>query len=345
MVYYDEFEDLEYLPRIKNMPVKRKNRKREVYPLRKQKESQIDSLASLLEQRDDFKDYTFSYDASHHEREWIGNSLGLFYEMQWFSDIVRLVKGGKEASVYQCLTSSVSPAQGKFLAAKVYRPRRFRNLRNDYIYREGRAELDDSGNVIVDDGMLKAIRQRSGYGRQVMHTSWLEHEYKTIQLLHTAGADVPKPYASGSNAILMGFIGDAKMAAPTLNTIDLDRTEAQILFERILHNVEILLANKRVHADLSAFNILYWQGEIILIDFPQAISPDENRNAYSIFERDLQRVCEYFIRQGVNVNYRDLATKLWRSYKYRRMPEVHPRLLDDEDEQDRAYWEKLRDNE
>jgi RIO kinase 1 len=344
MEYFDDFEELEGLPRIKNLPVERIYRTRKVNPPKKQKESQIDSLVALGEQREDFNDYNFSYDASRHEREWIANSLGLFYEMQWFSDIVRLVKGGKEASVYQCLTSPDSPAQGKFLAAKVYRPRRFRNLRKDYIYREGRAELDDSGNVIVNEGKLKAIRQRSAYGRQVMHTSWLEHEYKTIQLMHAAGADVPKPYASGPNAILMEFIGDAEMAAPTLNTIDLDRTEAQILFERVVHNVKILLANKRVHADLSAFNILYWQGQIILIDFPQAISPDENRNAFLIFERDLQRVCEFFIRQGVNVKYRDLAKKLWHSYKYRRMPEVDPRLLDHEDEQDRAYWEKLRDD-
>ena len=176
-----------------------------------------------------------------------------------------------------------------------------------------------------------------------MHTSWLEHEYKTMQILHTAGADVPRPYAIGNNAILMEFIGDAEMAAPTLNQIDLERDEAQLLFERVLHNIEILLSNERVHADLSAFNILYWQGEITLIDFPQAISPLENQNAFLIFERDLQRICEYFIRQGVDVEYRKLARKLWKENNFRQIPEFNLSVLDEEDEQDRAYWDKVKD--
>jgi RIO kinase 1 len=344
MNYYDDFDDLEGLPRIKNMPDIRTSQPWRGPMKQKKKLSQSEIIASLKEQKDDVGEYEFTYDASCHEREWIVNSLGLFYEMQWFADILRLVKGGKEASVYQCLASSVSPVEGRFIAAKVYRPRRFRNLRKDHIYREGREDLDDSGNVIVKDKILKAIRRRSDYGRRVMHTSWLEHEYKTMQILHAAGADIPKPYASGNNAILMDFIGDAEMAAPTLNTVDLDRVEARSLFERVVYNIEILLANERVHADLSAFNILYWEGEIMLIDFPQAISPIENHNAFMIFERDLRRICEYFIRQGVEVDYHDLAKKLWGTYNYRQMPEFNLNMLDEEDEQDRVYWQRIKDD-
>ena len=344
MELYDDFDDLEGLPRIKNMPVDRPIQSWRARPKLRKKISQAEILASLKEQSDEAGDYSFTYDASRHEREWIINSLGLFYEMQWFADILRIVKGGKEASVYQCLASSNSPVDGEFIAAKVYRPRRFRNLRKDYIYREGRAELDGSGNTIIDEGKLKAIHQRSSYGRQVMHTSWLEHEYKTMQLLYSAGADVPKPFASGNNAILMQFIGDAEMAAPTLNTVDLDRAEANLLFERVVHNVELMLASERVHADLSAFNILYWEGKIMLIDFPQAISPSENQNAYLIFKRDIQRMCEYFIRQGVIVDYQDLARKLWKVHKYKKLPKIDLNMLDVEDEQDRAYWDKMRDD-
>ena len=142
----------------------------------------------------------------------------------------------------------------------------------------------------------------------------------------------------------MEFIGDADIPAPTLNTVDLGLVEAKILFERIIFNVEIMLANERVHADLSAFNILYWEGEIILIDFPQAVSPLENQNAFSIFERDLHRICEYFIRQGVIVDYQELARKLWQTYKYRRMPEIDLSLLDGEDEQDRVYWDQFKND-
>jgi len=342
MEYYEDYDELEGLPRIKNMPEIRQMQPWNPQP-NFEKKAQKDELAVLIEQSDEIRDYDFTYDASRHERQWILDSLGVFHDLQWFSDIVRLVKGGKEASVYQCLAGSGSPVEGKFTAAKVYRPRRFRNLRNDHLYREGRAELDTSGSVIVKEKMIKAIRQRSDYGREVMHTSWLEHEYKTMQILHAAGVDLPRPYASGDNAILMDFIGDEVGAAPTLNSVKLDPLEAKILFDRVIFNVELLLANERVHADLSAYNILYWQGEIMLIDFPQAISPHENQSAYIIFERDMRRICEYFIHQGLKVDSQELASKLWQSYKYRKIPEFSLEHLDEEDEEDRSFWDKHKD--
>jgi RIO kinase 1 len=87
-----------------------------------------------------------------------------------------------------------------------------------------------------------------------------------------------------------------------------------------------------VHGDLSAYNILYWEGQISLIDFPQAIDPEANRNAYRIFARDVARICEYFTRQGVSTNAGRLASDLWTAYGYPLQPEVDPRLLKDEDE-------------
>lgn len=342
MEYYEDYDDLADLPKIKNMPDTRPFRVKKVNP-RDKKNSRRHDLAEFYEQRDEIREYNFSYDASRHEREWILNSLGTYHDMQWFSDILRLVKGGKEASVYQCLPGTNSPIEGGFLAAKVYRPRRFRNLRNDHLYREGRTEFDESGLPIVKEKMVKAIRQKSDYGREIMHTSWLEHEFRTMKILHAAGADVPVPYTSGKNAILMEFIGDGLGAAPTLNSVKLDQQEAKSLFQRVMFNVELMLAHERVHADLSAFNILYWQGEIVLIDFPQAISPHENQSAYIIFERDMRRICEYFNRQGVDANFREITPKLWQTYKYREIPRFNLEYLDEEDEADREYWARYKE--
>jgi RIO kinase 1 len=299
--------------------------------------AEVEALAS---QQDGARAFTFSYHASRHERQWILESLGGFYEGQWLSDVLRQVKGGKEASVYQC-ASGVMANRAEFLAAKVFRPRQFRQLKKDHIYREGRIVLDADGNEVLDDGMIHAMHKRSVYGLQVLHVSWIEHEYQALVDLHAAGADVPEPYARGDNAVLMSYIGDAEMPAPILNSIELDPLEARRLFYRVLHNIEIMLSRGRVHADLSAYNILYWDGKITLIDFPQVIRPQDNRNAFRIFERDVTRVCEYFSRQGLRLNPRKLAADLWTANHYRLTPEVHPRLLDDEDEADRAYWQSV----
>jgi RIO kinase 1 len=336
MEYFEDFEDLENLPTIRNMPPVRQYRPEKVGRKRK---TRFDR-SHLVEQEDEIREYDFTYKASRHERSWILDSLGMFHDMQWFSDLIRIVKGGKEASVYQCVSGRESSVDKKFIAAKVYRPRRFRNLRNDHLYREGRAELDESGLPIYREKMVKALQQKSDYGREIMHTSWLEHEYKTMEILHAAGADVPAPYASGNNAILMEFIGDEWGAAPTLNSVDLELREARILFERVLVNIELCLANQKVHADLSAYNILYWEGDIVLIDFPQAISPMENQSAYLIFKRDMLRICDYFISQGVEINVAELSDSLWQTYKFRKIPEFPLEYLDEESEVDRDYWHR-----
>ena len=281
--------------------------------------------------------FDFTYNASRHEREWIVRSLGDFYENRWIDDVLTLLKGGKEASVYLCAANPTTPA-GEHLAAKVYRPRMFRNLKNDHLYREGRLNLDADGNEILDGGMQHAMHKRSAYGLELLHGSWIMHEYQTLQLLHAAGADVPKPYTCGNNAILMEYIGDPGMPAPTLNTVELGPAEADRLFKRLLRNVALLLSQGRIHGDLSAYNILYWEGEITLIDFPQALHPDQNRNAYPIFERDITRVCEYFTRQGVAAEPRRIAAELWVAHGRKLRPDVHPRLLDDQDEADLRYW-------
>jgi RIO kinase 1 len=227
--------------------------------------------------------------------------------------------------VYQCLGNQTTGQP--YLAAKVYRPRKFRQLRNDALYREGRLHLDDEGNEIHNGGALHAIQKKTNYGLQLLHTSWIEHEFQTLSLLHDAGADVPEPFASGNNAILMAYVGWDDLPAPTLNTVNVSKREAAGVFDQVCHNVEIMLANQRVHADLSAYNILYFEGEICLIDFPQAIDPGVNRNAFAIFQRDISRLCEYFETQGVPVYPRQLAEGLWQKYGYPLRAPIDPHVL------------------
>ena len=109
--------------------------------------------------------YQFSYAASRHEALWLLDSLSDFYDQKWFDDILRAIKGGKEASVYLCRTSTNQP--GHLLAAKVYRPRRFRNLKKDHLYREGRSQLDGNGKIVLDDRALHAMQQRTKFGKEL----------------------------------------------------------------------------------------------------------------------------------------------------------------------------------
>ena len=204
----------------------------------------------------------------------------------------------------------------KWIAAKVYRPRQFRNLRNDAIYREGRQLLssEDGRPQVVnprDNRIARAVNRKSFYGVQVRHTSWLMYEFSTLQTLHAAGVPVPTPYGVGENAILMEYIGDERMAAPNLNEVRLEDDEARPLFELTMQSIARMLHKGFVHGDLSAYNILYWQGEIKLIDFPQVIDTQSNRSAQAVLNRDVMRVCQYFGRYGIRANPLQLAREMW----------------------------------
>lgn len=270
------------------------------------------------------RDFKFTYKAARFEEAWLLDSLVEFAEQEWISDVLRKVKGGKEASVYLCKAGPEIPSVER-VAVKVYRPQMLRNLRNDAMYRASRVDLNAAGNVVTDQRQLRAMRAKTEYGRELLHQSWIAYEFTTLEMLHKAGADVPEPYTMANNAILMEFIGDQAMSAPALSEVNLDKSEASSLFERVMHNLDILLSHDRIHGDLSAYNILYWNGDITLIDFPQVVSPEINQNAFKIFSRDVTRVCDYFIKQGMKINPGKLVDDLWSS---RRFPNFAPADLE-----------------
>jgi RIO kinase 1 len=287
-------------------------------------------------QDDSASGFKYTYKAARFEEWWLLDSLGDFYEHKWISDVLKRVKGGKEASVYLCLAGA--EVASELIAAKVYRPRSLRNLKNDHVYRAGRADFDSEGRKITDKGMAHAMYKKTEYGKSLLHQSWIAYEFTSMEQLFSAGADVPRPFTMAHNAILMSFIGDVDGSAPALSEVNLDRHEALKLFDRTLSNIDTLLSHGMIHGDLSAYNILYWEGNITLIDFPQVISPRQNMNALSIFQRDVSRVCEYFSKQGVKSNSRKIAADIWTSRGYPMSDEIDIRLLDADDPKDREYW-------
>ena len=333
--FFNELDDNEQL----NNYV-RPGARKEKHPLRNPKKVPL-SIQKFVQAQDDSKSsFKFTYKAARFEEWWLLDSLGDFYEHKWISDVLRRVKGGKEASVYQC--RSGVEVDAPLVAAKVYRPRSLRNLKNDQQYRVGRVDLGEDGNALVKSGDVHAIAKRSSYGEGLRHQSWIAYEFKTLELLYEAGVDVSKPYAMEKNAILMGYVGDIDTSAPALSTVALGLDEARSLFDRVVRNIDLMLTHNRIHGDLSAYNILYWESDITLIDFPQVVLPEANPASWTIFLRDVTRICQYFSSQGVDCDGRKLAAELWTSHGHKIFKEVDPLYLDAEKPEDRQIWEKQK---
>jgi RIO kinase 1 len=112
----------------------------------------------------------------------------------------------------------------------------------------------------------------------------------------------------------MGYCGDSGIAAPPLSEVTLDPDEVEPLFQEVMRNINLMLSLGLIHGDLSAYNILYWQGRISLIDFPQVTDLYTNPNAQPILKRDVRRICDYFARYGFRNDADTIASQLWDEY-------------------------------
>jgi RIO kinase 1 len=248
--------------------------------------------------------------ASRRDSSWILSSLTPLYQQNLITDVLHEAHSGKEATVYCC---SAHPSTGaEYLAAKIYRPRMFRSLRNDAIYRFSRVQRDEQGQAEHGNNRHgSAATRKTERGRAAQVASWIEYEYQTQRMLYAHGADVPRTFAQIGNAVLMEYIGDVGDPAPRLGGVVLEREEVEPLFECIMRNIELALIHGRIHGDLSAYNVLYWQGAVKLIDFAQAVDPYHNSDVFSLFARDIERICDYFAPYGADMDANKLARTIW----------------------------------
>ena len=212
------------------------------------------------------------------------------------------INDGKEATVYLC-TAVADALKVPFVAAKVYRDRRFRGFANNAAY-------TDTGRI-RDKRLAKAVRKRTRTGRKASQRLWVDREWQALNVLFAAGASVPEPYDHAPDAVLMEFIGDAAGAAPMLAHVRLTGSEAEVAYRLLCEDLAIMLDCGLVHGDLSAFNILYHQGRPRIIDLPQAVEVDEAVDAWSLFHRDLVNLAGYFERQGLTLDPMEDAIDLW----------------------------------
>ena len=248
--------------------------------------------------------------AGRRDAPWILSSLTPLYDQKLIIDIIYEVSSGKEATVF-CCTAHPDTGQ-ELLAAKIYRPRMFRSLRNDAVYRYSRVQRDEQGQAEHGNSRRgSAATRKTERGRAAQVASWIDYEYQTQRLLSAHGADVPRPYAQVGNAVLMEYLGDESSPAPKLGGVQLEINEAQEHFETIVRNIELALIHGRIHGDLSEHNILYWEGKITLIDFAQAVDPYHNSDVFSLFARDVERICRFFVRFDIKCDPNALAREIW----------------------------------
>ena len=238
-----------------------------------------------------------------------------------------VLKTGKEAEVF--LVERRSGPNTCLLAHKRYRPHKVgkgdleaRGFRKATTFARATPYLDGrafGGTGVAGPGAAqgrkahreaRAVARRTSFGREVMQKAWRAQEWDAITRLWEQGADVPFPVEQTADGFLMEFVGDDTRAAPRLSQARLSRDEVVVAWQQLEENLRVLVRADVVHGDLSAYNVLWWKGQLVIIDLPQSVSLLGSPNGFDLLHRDLLNVSRWFGRRGVAADPDELLGRL-----------------------------------
>jgi RIO kinase 1 len=230
------------------------------------------------------------------------------------------LKSGKEAEIF-LVERRFARSGPRLLAHKRYRPRypgkgelREKGFSNATHYR-GDAIYKAGWNLRSRDRRALESGNRSRYGHELAAQLWPHQEWEMLRRAWEAGVSVPYPVERSEDGLLMSFVGDEEGAAPKLAQARLNGGELASAWEQMVTNLCALTLAGLVHADLSVYNLLWWNGRLVVIDLPQAVEFTTNSDAFELLHRDLANVAEWFARRGLEIDveavYAELVTMAW----------------------------------
>src|SRR5690606_12577365 len=217
-------------------------------------------------------------------------------------EVVRPLMSGEEAEVY------VVRCGGQLRCAKVYKEAGKRSFRHAVQYQEGRK--------VRGSRQARAMAKGSKYGRKEQEQAWQNAEVSALFQLAAAGVRVPRPYDYLDGVLLMELVTDGEgEVAPRLNDVDLLPEDAREFHAFIIGEIVKMLCAGVVHGDLSEFNVLLGPEGPVIIDLPQAVDASANNHAFSMLERDVRNMAEYFGQFAPELRYTRYAKEMWALYE------------------------------
>jgi RIO kinase 1 len=203
----------------------------------------------------------------------------------WISAFGGPISTGKEANVYTALgddrAAEALDAVEPEVAVKVYRI--------------NASDFRDMRDYLVGDPRFEGI---GGKKSQVV-LAWVRKEYANLKRAEKAGVQVPNPLAVERNVLVMEYIGtDEGGRARRLAEVDVNNPETA--YHVVREYIRRLYTAGLVHGDLSEYNVVVEDGELVVIDLGQAVTV-HHPNSDMFLERDCRNVAKFFSRQGLDV--------------------------------------------
>ncbi|KAH8403374.1 hypothetical protein KR222_011478 [Zaprionus bogoriensis] len=158
-------------------------------------------------------------------------------------------------------------------------------------------EFKQRDRYIKDDYRFKDRFSKQNH--RVIINMWAEKEMHNLMRMQSIGLNVPDVVVLKKHVLVMRFIGDNHNAAPKLKDARLSAAELSCAYEEIVAAMHKLYNEaKLVHADLSEYNILWYEGKCWFIDVAQSVEP-EHPSALEFLMRDCDNICTFFEKRGL----------------------------------------------
>nr|WP_245614484.1 RIO1 family regulatory kinase/ATPase [Actinokineospora inagensis] len=208
-----------------------------------------------------------------------------------------VLKTGKEADVF-VIERGVPGGERCLLAAKRYRSGEHRMFHRDAGYLEGRQMRRSREN--------RAIANRTEFGRNLIAEQWAVAEFAALSRLWSVGAPVPYPVQRDGTEVLLEFLGDAdRQGSPRLAQARPGPVELREFWAQLVAALELFAAHGFTHGDLSAYNILVHDGQLVLIDLPQVVDLIANPAGAEYLARDVANIARWFTARGLSEQVTD----------------------------------------
>jgi len=213
-----------------------------------------------------------------------GFSRKILYSLQTNQDILSKINGciaqGKEAVIHHAIGGNNQDVTlGADYAVKIYKTTKV-EFRDREKYIEGEWRFRDY--QVVKNNPRKMI------------VLWAEKELRNLKRLQTHGIPCPVPKILRKHILVMSFIGKEGYPAPQLEKARLTLESAQQMYWKCATYMRKMYQNAGlVHADLSPYNILVYEGEIYFIDLAQAVTT-QHEHAPEFLRRDCFNMTKFF---------------------------------------------------
>ncbi len=221
-----------------------------------------------------------------------------------------MLKTGKEADVFLIERSGPLTGHTTLMAAKRYRSAEHRMFHRDAGYLEGRRERESRLN--------RATGNRSSFGREVIAGQWAGAEFYALGRLWSIGEQyggvrVPYPVQLVGTELLLEFIGTPDgQAAPRLVQMRPSIDELESLWSQLVDALTVLARMGLAHGDLSPYNVLVHEGQLVLIDLPQVVDVVINPQGPQFLARDVNVMAKWFTSRGLEHDPSQLLDDLLR---------------------------------